>query len=62
MMLRLPGQADYLNVLDQAVRDAVQGKLAPQDALDQVATAWTQITQQRDLETQRQANLQSLGL
>ncbi len=62
MMLRLPGQADYLAALDQAVRDAAQGKIAAQDALDQVATTWSQITQQRNIETQRQANLQSLGL
>lgn len=62
MMLRLPGQTDYLSPLDQAVRDVIQGKLGPQEALDQVAADWNQITQRRNVETQRQANLQSLGL
>ena len=61
-MLRIPGQADYVAELDQAVRSALRGMMAPQEALDQVAAAWTRITQQRDVDRQRKANLQNLGL
>ena len=61
-MLRIPGQADYLAALDQAVRSALEGKTTPQEALDQVAEAWTRMTQQRDIDRQRTAYLRDLGL
>ncbi len=62
MMPRLPGQADYLRELDQAVRDAVRGQTDAPEARRQVAQAWAQITSERGSATQRTAYEASLGL
>ena len=61
-MLRIPGQAEYLAALDEAVRLAIRDGRDPQAALSAVAAQWQQITQRLGLEAQRTAYLQSLGL
>jgi ABC-type glycerol-3-phosphate transport system substrate-binding protein len=60
--VRIPGQHEYVTALDQAVRDAVQGKQTPQESLDRAATEWRRITESRGVEAQKQAYHRSLGL
>ena len=60
--LRLPGRAQYLAALDEAVQKALTGKASPQTALDQAAAAWKEITKRLGLERQRDAYRHSLGL
>ena len=60
--LRIPGRAEYLAALDKAVGQAVRGNQTPQEALDEAAARWRQITQRLGPEPQRKAYWQSLGL
>jgi len=60
--LRIPGREKYLAALDQAVRDAVEGKVKPQEALSAAAKQWSEITAQLGRESQRKAYQRSLGL
>lgn len=60
--LRIPGREKYLAALDQAVRDAVEGKAKPQEALTAAAKQWSEITAQLGREPQRKAYQRSLGL
>jgi multiple sugar transport system substrate-binding protein len=62
MTPRIPAQSDYLETLDRAVRRAMQERADPQQVLNEVATAWSEITRQHDPKRQRQAYLKSLGL
>jgi multiple sugar transport system substrate-binding protein len=62
MTLRIPGASRYMAVLDAAVREAVRGEKSPAAALAGAAQAWRQITGELQLEAQRQAYQQSLGL
>jgi ABC-type glycerol-3-phosphate transport system substrate-binding protein len=60
--LRLPGRAEYLAALDEAVRSAVRGEKPPVEALLQAETQWKKITERLGVERQRAAYLHSLGL
>ncbi len=60
--LRLPGRAEYLTALDEAVHIAVRGEKAPLDALLQAVEAWQKITDRLGREGQRAAYRHSLGL
>jgi hypothetical protein len=58
--LRVPGRLDYLAALDDAVRQALDGKPAS-DALTDAAKKWHEITEKLGVESQRRANARSLG-
>jgi multiple sugar transport system substrate-binding protein len=60
--LRIPGRADYLAALDEAVQEAVRGKQTPAEALKAAAQKWRKINQQLGVERQRTAYMHSLGL
>jgi ABC-type glycerol-3-phosphate transport system substrate-binding protein len=60
--LRIPGRAEYLAALDDAVQRAIQGKQAPIEALYQAAKRWQEITEKKGVQQQRQAYRHSLGL
>jgi len=59
--LRIPGRAEYLAALDEAVRRAVRGVQSPAEALQQAATRWQEITDRLGRERQKTAYLHSLG-
>jgi len=59
--LRIPGRAEYLAALDEAVRRAVRGEQSPAEALQQTATRWQEITDRLGRERQKAAYLHSLG-
>ena len=59
---RIPGQADYLAALDDAVREAVGGHKSPEKALSAAAKRWQQITDRLGRVSQKRAYWQSLGL
>jgi multiple sugar transport system substrate-binding protein len=56
----LPGRADYLTALDEAVSAALAGT-PPKEALTAAARRWQEITEKQGLEDQRRANARSLG-
>jgi len=56
----LPGRADYLTALDEAVRQALDGKPAAH-ALAEAAQKWNAITDRIGREAQIRANARSLG-
>lgn len=56
----VPGRADYLAALDNAVHQALDGKSAS-EALSEAAHTWSEITSKLGLEQQRRANARSLG-
>jgi multiple sugar transport system substrate-binding protein len=58
----LPGRAEYLAALAEAVRSAVAGKSPPADALRTAAAHWREITARLGLPRQRTAYRQSLGV
>jgi ABC-type glycerol-3-phosphate transport system substrate-binding protein len=58
--LTLPGRIDYLAALDEAVRQAIDGKPAS-EALADAAKKWRGITDKLGVESQRRANARSLG-
>lgn len=60
--LPIAGRDDYLQALDEAVRQAIGGQATPQKALERAADRWRQITAKRGLQPQRAAYLRSLGL
>jgi|GEM_PF-353154 len=60
--LRIPGWQEYMAALDEAVRAAVRGQRSPQQALQEAAENWQQITRRLGLERQRQAYRRNLGL
>ena len=59
--LRMPGRAEYLSALDEAVQRAVRGEQAPGEALEQAATRWQEITDRLGADRQKAAYLHSLG-
>jgi multiple sugar transport system substrate-binding protein len=59
---RLPGRAEYLAALDEAVQAAVQGTSPPEEALSKAAEKWRQITDKLGKDRQKAAYLHSLGL
>lgn len=60
--LRIPGRAEYLAALDDAVRAAIGAQKSPKAALDEAAQRWAEITNKYGKEQQRLAYLHSLGL
>ena len=60
--LRIPGRAEYLAVVDEAVAAAVRGEQSPLDALLQADKKWREITDRLGLDRQRAAYRHSLGL
>jgi len=59
--LTLPGRLDYVEALDRAVQQAVQGKKPAREALVEAAARWSEITEKLGVEPQRRANARSLG-
>jgi len=53
--LRIPGRAEYLQALDEAVRAAVLGDRTPTEALRAAAERWGRITAEHGVEQQRAA-------
>jgi multiple sugar transport system substrate-binding protein len=60
--LRLPGRAEYLAALDEAVLAAVRGDKTVQDALLDAEAKWGQITERLGVDKQKAAYRHSLGL
>ena len=59
--LPLPGRAEYLAALDEAVRAAVSRQKSPAEALAQAQTKWQDITKRLGVDRQRAAYRHSLG-
>ena len=60
--LRIPGRAEYLSALDEAVNQAVSKGKSPRRALRAAAGRWRVITEKHGKETQRRAYRKSLEL
>lgn len=60
--LRIPGRAEYLAALDEAVATAVRGEKPPKEALDQAAAKWREITNRLGTDKQKAAYQHSVGL
>ncbi len=60
--LRLPGRAEYLAALDDAVAAAVRGQKSSLDALLEADAKWRKITERLGVERQLAAYRHSLGL
>jgi len=60
--LRIPGGARYFEALDAQLALAVAGQKTPEQALNDVAAAWEQITEELGRENQFKAFRLSLGL
>jgi len=48
----LPGRAEYLTALDEAVHAAIGGKKSPAEALSEAAAKWHEITERLGMERQ----------
>jgi len=59
---RIPGRADYLAALDEAVHAAVRSEQTPAEALKTAAEKWRVISSRNGVERQRTAYMHSLGL
>jgi multiple sugar transport system substrate-binding protein len=59
--LRIPGRERYLAALDAAVQRAISGERTPQEALEEAADSWRQITDDLGPDAQSQAYQRSLG-
>jgi multiple sugar transport system substrate-binding protein len=59
--LRIRGSAEYLNVLDVEVSRALAGEISSQEALDNVAAGWNEITDRLGREEQLQQYKDSVG-
>jgi multiple sugar transport system substrate-binding protein len=62
LALRIPGRAEYLAALDEAVHQAVGNRAAPIEALVQAAARWRDVTARLGPQRQRAAYRASLGL
>lgn len=60
--LRIPGRAEYLAALDEAVERALNGEVTSTEALQQAAARWRDITEEHGPDKQRRAYRASLGL
>ena len=60
--LRIPGRAQYLAALDDAVASAMSGKQTPAEALRQTASRWRETTKRLGQEAQKSAYVHSMGL
>jgi multiple sugar transport system substrate-binding protein len=59
--LRIRGSAEYLNVLDVEVSRALAGEVSPQEALDNVAAGWDEITDRLGREGQLEQYRSAVG-
>jgi ABC-type glycerol-3-phosphate transport system substrate-binding protein len=59
---RIPGHAEYMAALDEAVRAVLEGKHTPAAALARAADRWREVTARLGAESQRTAYIRSLGL
>ncbi len=59
--LRIPGRAEYLAALDDAVQQACRGTATPQEALQQAAQRWQAISVRLGLAQQQAAYVRSVG-
>jgi multiple sugar transport system substrate-binding protein len=50
--LRITGSAEYLQTLDVEIARAIAGEVSPQEALDNVAAQWNEITDRLGRDTQ----------
>ncbi|MDG2381865.1 MAG: extracellular solute-binding protein [Pirellulaceae bacterium] len=62
MMPRIPGQRQYIEALDTAIRQALTQQQKAQEVLDQVSSEWSNITNKLGLEKQRKAYLRDIGI
>jgi len=60
--LRIPGQAEYFDILDTEIARALAGEISPQEALDNIAREWNAITDRLGRESQLKLYRESLGL
>lgn len=60
--LRMPGRQQYLEALDQAVRQAVRGEASASETLAKAAERWAAITEELGVEQQRAAYWRSQGM
>lgn len=60
--LRIPGAFEYLDALDAGVTAALAGQSSPQEALDEVAEQWDEITERLGRDEQLDLYRASLGL
>jgi len=60
--IRIPGRAQYLAAMDDAVHTVLAGQSTAEEALKQAAQRWTEITNSLGLERQRNAYMKSVGL
>ena len=59
--LRITGSAEYLQTLDVEISRAVAGEVEPQEAFDNVAKAWNEITDRLGRDTQLQQYRSAVG-
>ncbi len=59
--IRISGSAEYLQTLDVEISRAVAGETSPQEALDNVAKAWDEITDRLGRESQLQQYRSAVG-
>jgi multiple sugar transport system substrate-binding protein len=60
--LRLPGRAEYMAALDDAVHQALRNEATPEQALKQAAAVWNEITDRSGRQRQRDAYQRSIGV
>lgn len=60
--LRIPGYNQYEDALELAISEALTGQKSPQEALDDAAAAWNEITDRLGREAQLKAYRDSLSL
>ncbi len=60
--LRIPGRAEYLRILSEAIRSALNGRATPQSALDSAAEQWDALTDKLDRDRQRKFFQDSIRL
>ncbi len=59
---RIPGAAEYMAALDDAVREAIEGKESAAESLAAAAKRWQETTTKLGVASQRSAYVRSLGL
>ncbi|HEY2146315.1 MAG TPA: extracellular solute-binding protein, partial [Pirellulales bacterium] len=59
---RIPGAAEYMAALDDAVREAIEGKKSAAECLAAAAKRWQETTKKISVDSQRSAYVRSLGL
>jgi hypothetical protein len=60
-VLRIPGEAEYMDALDHATREVLKGEKTPKEALAETAAKWRAITDRLGLAKQKTAYRASLG-